>query len=208
MSRKKWTSRTEITPTILRLREKRKWQIALRRYVLERNPSREYAPYFGLDIEKLRRWFETQFGPDQGWENFGKQWQFDHLVPVTCFDFSNSEELKLCWNFTNLRVAPNNLPPAQGYKLEILAARQYFRDLFLATGYSLCQRMVEKIDQLEEAANIPTDNQQGFIREHRTYLESTDEYTAFEFGLLNIGRGIADIKKEIEILKGLSKPGQ
>ena len=55
MARKKWTPRDEITPELLAAREKRKWQIALRRYVLDGNPSTRYAPYFGLDIKTLRR---------------------------------------------------------------------------------------------------------------------------------------------------------
>lgn len=67
MSRKKWEPQTAITPALLKTREKRKWQIALRRYVLERNVCVDYAPYFGLDIERMRHWFECQFPPGIGW---------------------------------------------------------------------------------------------------------------------------------------------
>ena len=61
MPRKKWSAQTEVTPSLLKLREKRRWQIALRRYVIERNISTFYAPYFGLDVENIRIWFEMQF---------------------------------------------------------------------------------------------------------------------------------------------------
>jgi hypothetical protein len=61
VARKKWSARTEITPAVLKFREKRKWQIALRRYVIEKNNCITYAPYFGLDRENLRKWFEMQF---------------------------------------------------------------------------------------------------------------------------------------------------
>jgi hypothetical protein len=84
--------------------EKRKWQIALRRYVLEGSPARNYAPYFGLDIKNMRYWFELQFEKDYSWNNFGKRWQFSHLIQVTHFDFESELELNLCWNFTNLCV--------------------------------------------------------------------------------------------------------
>ena len=61
MARKAWTPQTEITDSLIRFREKRKWQLSYRRYVLEKAPSEAYAPYFGLDIETLRQWFEAQF---------------------------------------------------------------------------------------------------------------------------------------------------
>ena len=80
MTRKKWTPKEEVTPELLVSREKRKWQIALRRYVLEGNPSTRYAPYFGLDINTLRNWFELQFVEPMSWENFGTKWQFEHHI--------------------------------------------------------------------------------------------------------------------------------
>jgi hypothetical protein len=51
MKRKRWTAKTEVDASLLQFREKRKWQIALRRYILERNKSTYYAPFFGLSIE-------------------------------------------------------------------------------------------------------------------------------------------------------------
>ena len=83
MKRKKWSTQTEITPILVKSREKRKWQIAFRRYVLERNPSVFYAPYFGLDIDTLRKWLESQFMEGIDWDGFGKDWQFEHIIPVT-----------------------------------------------------------------------------------------------------------------------------
>jgi hypothetical protein len=103
MPRKKWTPQTEVTESLIRFREKRKWQLGYRRYVLERSPSESYAPYFGLDIETLRKWFELQFTDELTWDNFGKAWQFDHIIPATYFDYSNENDLQLCWSFINIR---------------------------------------------------------------------------------------------------------
>ena len=101
MERKKWTPKAEITVSLLKFREKRKWQLAFRRYVIEKNKSSFYALYFGLDIEQLRHWIELQFTENIRWDNFGTSWQFDHIVPVAYFDFFNEDDLKLCWNFIN-----------------------------------------------------------------------------------------------------------
>jgi hypothetical protein len=205
MARKRWTEQTQITPALLKLREKRRWQIALRRYVLDRNISSYYAPYFGLDIENLRKWFEMQFDTDNNWENFGKRWQFDHIVPVTFFDFSIDEELKLCWNFTNIRVETFQKNKDRGNRLDVLAAKGYFEDLYKATSYPICRSMLDKIDRLEVSAFGTTEKQQAFINQNREYLDMIENYSAFEFELLNRGRTHADVKSEIEFFKKLNE---
>src|SRR6188474_3101936 len=101
MERKRWTPKAEITDELLKSREKRKWQVALRRYVLDKNLSPAYAWYFGLSIDQFRNWIEIQFTEGLSWENFGSAWQFDHVIPVAYFDFSLEEDLLLCWNFIN-----------------------------------------------------------------------------------------------------------
>src|SRR4051812_18265828 len=88
--------------------DKRKWQIALRRYVLEQQMTSTYAPFFGLDISNFREWIQLQFINDMSWENFGKTWQLDHIVPVAYFDFQDLTDLKLCWNFLNIRVVSSD----------------------------------------------------------------------------------------------------
>src|SRR5690606_15686008 len=85
------------------LKEKRKWQIALRRYILESQPSTQYAPYFGITNEGFRSWISFQL-VNLTWEDFGKKWQLEHIVPFQYFDINNEEDLKLCWNYLNIRV--------------------------------------------------------------------------------------------------------
>ena len=131
MPRKKNTSHSLIpSDSLLKFREKRKWQIAFRRYVLDKQVCAAYAPYFGLDIENMRQWFEYQFQKEIGWDNFGKMWQFDHIIPVTYFDFSKEEELKMCWNFTNLIVEEFKKNKERGHRLDVLAANNYFKELY------------------------------------------------------------------------------
>jgi hypothetical protein len=208
MPRKKREAKTDITPALLKFREKRKWQIALRRYVLERNMCIQYAPYFGLDIENMRKWFEMQFETDIGWRDFAKEWQFDHIIPVTYFDFSIEEDLKLCWNFTNLRVELFQGEKDKGNRLDILAAKGYFEKLFKATNYPPCLKMLQKINQIELSELLSSEKQQQFIRENRAYLEIIENYSHFEFELLNHGRSVEDVNKEAAFFKKFDKlPG-
>ena len=201
MSRKRYTPKTEITPALLKFREKRKWQISLRRYVIEKQPCVFYAPYFGLDINNMRQWFDYQFKDGATWGNFGSVWQFDHIIPVTFFDFSKEDELKICWNFTNIRVEHFQRNKDRGNRLDVLAAKNFFNELYSKTNYLPCRKLLEKIDEIEFSEFISTDAQQSFIKNHWDYLNMIDNYYAFEFELLNNGRSVEDVRKEIQLLK-------
>jgi hypothetical protein len=205
MARKKWTPQTEVTDSLLRFREKRKWQLSYRRYVLEKMPCEGYARYFGLDIETLRSWFELQFTGDLSWDSFGKSWQFDHIIPATYFDFSIEQDLVLCWSFINIRVEKIDLTKNRGHRIDLLAVRPYFQDLYNKTGFSLCQQMLEKIETIEISnieCNPPIEN---FIITNKHLLENISSFTHEEFNRLNQGITVKDILLEKEILKKFGK---
>lgn len=198
MTRKKWTPETEISPSLLKFREKRKWQIALRRYIIEETTCPFYAPYFGLDIKNIRKWIEFQFNEGIKWEDFGEKWQFDHIIPVTYFDFSDESELRICWNFTNIALELYQKNKDRGNRIDVLGAKKYFKELYEQTGYNPCLLLLQKIDRIELSEFTSTSGQQAFIKEHKDYLEMIKSYSAFEFELLNSGRTIEEVKKEIE----------
>ena len=204
MARKRWTPQEEITDSLLRIREKRKWQLAYRRYVLERLPSESYAHYFGLDSNTLRQWFECQFTQELNWGNFGKAWQFDHIVPATYFDYSLEEDLYLCWSFINIRVEPLALNKDRGNRIDVLAVRSYFEDLYQRTGFLLCQQMLEKIKRIE-LSNIESHPAiENFIIQHKDRLETIRSLSKEEIIGLNSGTPLSDILLEREILRKFS----
>lgn len=199
--RKRWTPKEEVTDSVLRFREKRKWQISLRRYVLEKQPCTQYAPYFGLDIETYRKWIEIQFTSDLSWDNFSTSWQFDHIVPVAYFDFNNEEDLKLCWNFINIRVEQIDHNRNRGNRIDVLAAKTYFEDLFKRTGYIISHKMIEKIGRIEVsqiASNRPLEN---FILQHKEYIDTVYTLEKDELAKMNRGISIEEIMAERELIK-------
>ncbi len=200
MARKKWTPQTEVTDSLLRFREKRKWQLSYRRYVLEKMPCESYARYFGLDIETLRGWFEQQFTGDQSWDNFGKVWQFYHIVPTHYFDFALEQDMLLCWNFINIGIE-SLAEETMASKLDPLAVRLYFQGLHNKTSYSLCQKMLDKIDLIENKSIPFLSANHRFVLERKTDLENMLTLTEEEFNRLNQGNSIADLLLEREILK-------
>jgi hypothetical protein len=201
MSRKKWTPKTEVNDSLLQFREKRKWQIALRRYVLEKQKCLAYAPFFGLDNKMFRQWIELQFDELLNWDNFSRAWQFDHIVPVAYFDFSNKEDLRLCWNFINIRVDKLDNARNKDNHIDVLAAKAYFEALLKETGYPLCSAMVEKITRIEQSQISSNKALEDFIIQNRGYLDAVRNFTAEDFERLNTGTSLKVLLSEKEFLK-------
>lgn len=70
----------------------------------------------GCPISYLRLWLEAQFSLGMTWGNYG-EWQIDHIRPCASFDFSNSEEQKQCFHYTNLQPlwAADNLAKSDNW---------------------------------------------------------------------------------------------
>ena len=191
-----------ITDSVLLFREKRKWQIALRRYILRQNKSSHYAPYFGLDIANFRKWMEIQFEGEMNWDNFSVIWQLDHIVPLAYFDFGQEEDLRLCWNFTNIRAEKLK---KEGIKHpgrpDVVGANAYFRNLLNHTHLPICQKMLDKIENIEAAQIVNSGYLERFLHEKRGFLETISSFTEDEYLSLNQGNPVNQILLDREFLK-------
>jgi len=181
-------------------KDKRKWQIALRRYIINQNPCIHYAPYFGLDIMNFRKWIEIQFNKDLSWENFGTSWQLEHIIPLIYFNLEQEADLKLCWNFINIRISHTDLNKNEN-RLDILATKKYFNTLFEQTGHSMCQKMVEKIEHFESLHDNVNLKTVTFIKQNTEYLQMISHFNSYEFSLLNEGKSVANVLLEKKILQ-------
>ena len=43
------------------------------------------------------------FHPGMSWDNYGSAWHIDHIRPCSSFDFSDPEQQKKCFHFSNLQ---------------------------------------------------------------------------------------------------------
>jgi hypothetical protein len=205
MKRKRWTPQTEVTESLLRFREKRKWQIMLRRYILEQAGGKSYAPFFGLDFKNFRSWIEIQFDNETNWSNFSKNWQFDHIIPVAYFDFNSESDLKLCWNFTNIRVEKLIMNKNSGNRVDVLAAKSYFENLYEHTNYPICMLMVKKIEQIEVSQIEGNANLERFMKEKQEYLTNLISFSEYEFKRLNDGEEMNSIIYERSFVERVMK---
>jgi len=59
--------------------------------------------YVGIDLDLLIKWIEFQFDSNMNWQNQGKYWDIDHVIPCKEFDLTNEDEIKKCFHWTNMR---------------------------------------------------------------------------------------------------------
>ena len=191
----------ETPEALLIKREKRKWQIALRRYVIQKAQNGAYARYFGLDIEFFREWIAIQFKDGLSWENFAEKWQFDHIVPVAYFDFANEEDLLLCWNFINIRVEKIEHNKVGGNRIDVMGVRIYFEDLYNRTNYPFCLRMLDKIATIEVANTKSNKELEAFIIKNQLYFQQIASFDQVDFRRLNQGASVSTVLAEKELVK-------
>lgn len=180
---------------------KRKWQIALRRYVVEGRPAVEYAPYFGIDNKNFRGWIELCFKPEMNWENFGKRWQLDHIVPVSFFDSESDKDLCLCWNFIN--IYPSYREIKEGFVLDLAKVEVYFENIYHNTGYYIALEMVKKIKE-ERGELLEISNRINFLNNNKEFLNQLEGLSSIEMEFINKGMGIKQAIKEAEDIRRLS----
>ena len=66
---------------------------------------RSWEVLVGYTVEDLFRHLERQFLHGMTWDNRGKVWEIDHIIPASSFVVSGPDcpEFKACWALTNLR---------------------------------------------------------------------------------------------------------
>ena len=71
-----------------------------------KNRAASASELLGCTIENFKIHIESQFQPGMTWENHGKDWEIDHIMPISIFDLSKSEHQKRCFHFSNHQPLP------------------------------------------------------------------------------------------------------
>jgi hypothetical protein len=62
----------------------------------------KYTAMLGCSWDTLRTWLESNFTEGIAWDNYGTVWHVDHAMPCSVFDFKIEENVKVCFNWSNL----------------------------------------------------------------------------------------------------------
>ena len=70
--------------------------------VKQHNLEFKYSDIFGCTIEELNIYLTSKLQDNMTFENYG-EWEVDHIIPVSKFNFENKEELYECFHYLNLQ---------------------------------------------------------------------------------------------------------
>lgn len=67
--------------------------------------GRKWEQLVGYTVIHLKSHLEKQFSSGMNWENYGRYWQIDHIIPISAFNFQSPEDIdfRKCWSLSNLR---------------------------------------------------------------------------------------------------------
>lgn len=59
----------------------------------------------GYTLDELREHLKKQFTDEMSWENYGKYWHLDHVIPISAWNYTKPEHIgfKKCWALDNLQ---------------------------------------------------------------------------------------------------------
>lgn len=57
----------------------------------------------GCTLDFFRIWIEYNFDEDMTFENYGKYWHIDHVIPCSVFKLEDKDEQTKCFHWTNLQ---------------------------------------------------------------------------------------------------------
>lgn len=74
----------------------------MRDYLKSKKDGRSYKRFVSYSINDLINHLESKFTKGMTWENYG-EWHIDHIVPVSNFDFTDENNITICWSLENLQ---------------------------------------------------------------------------------------------------------
>ena len=99
----KWKKKQLKTNSIYRLTERIRGQLnqAIRRRNFSK--SQNTIQYLGIKTKYLKKYLEHKFQPGMDWDNYGKVWHIDHIIPISIVDKSKEENIKFVFHYRNLQ---------------------------------------------------------------------------------------------------------
>jgi hypothetical protein len=91
------------------------------------------------DINSFKSWLEHNFYDDISWENYGKEWHMDHVIPCSLFDLTDIIQQKICFHWSNIQ-------PLHAQKNLEKNNKLYLKDLETHTEKLLCFYKKTKLD--------------------------------------------------------------
>jgi len=87
----------------------------LNKFIKKENKSKQLKNILGCSYENLKIYLENKFYGEMTWENYGKLWCIDHIIPLA--SAKTTEEVENLNHYTNLQPLLNEDNLKKGKKL-------------------------------------------------------------------------------------------
>ena len=71
----------------------------IRRIILHNKTSDDTL--IGCSAKEFKKWIEYCFEDGMTFDNYGKLWHIDHVIPINKFNIEDEEQAKLCFSWCN-----------------------------------------------------------------------------------------------------------
>ena len=95
-----WKANKRLTDPTVKIRENVSRRI---RHELASGKTKSTCAYLGCSIDYLKIYLEARFSSWMNWDNYGKTWHIDHIIPCKSWDLTKEYDNYCCWNFRNLQ---------------------------------------------------------------------------------------------------------
>jgi len=104
--RRKWYSaaKAAMTPEkIMAVAIRDRTRMAIRTAALGKMKGERRMAYLGCTPADAARYIEAQFRGCMSWNNYGRAWHIDHVIPVAHYDMNSETDRAACFHYTNLQ---------------------------------------------------------------------------------------------------------
>jgi hypothetical protein len=115
-----------------------------------------YKNILGCDMDFFKKWIEYRFDKNMNWENLGKYWQIDHILPINAFDFKNEKHILICFHWTNLQPLTCFENKSKSDKLQL---HYYFNNLVSINRFNLKYKQFMGYQMINESLSWLRNNE-------------------------------------------------
>jgi hypothetical protein len=116
----------------------------IRNFVTRANKCQHTAETLGCSYNFCRKWIEFQFSRTMTWQNYGTDWEIDHVRPCASFDLKDNDDVLSCFNWTNIRPLEKYENRSKNNKRDSVVEEYH---LMLAHNYVLNINYDEKLEK-------------------------------------------------------------
>ena len=128
----------------------------------------KYSEFLGCTIEFFQKWIEYNFENDMNWSNIGKVWHIDHILPINRFDLTDTNNIKICYHWTNLQplLAKDNMS-----KSDNILPYQYFNNLVTVFRFNKVHRQYMGYQAVNESLQWLRKTNSGMVKRSRMKID-------------------------------------